>query len=40
MARIKGVPAGQATRAASPTPGRLARIGAWCYDHRRSVLLG
>ena len=40
MARIKGVPAGQATRAASPAPGRLGRIGAWCYDHRRRVLLG
>ncbi len=40
MARIKGVPAGQATRAASPVAGRLGRIGAWCYDHRRRVLLG
>ena len=40
MARIKGVPAGQATRAASPAPGRLGRIGAWCYGHRRRVLLG
>jgi RND superfamily putative drug exporter len=36
----KGVPAGQITRAASPAPGRLGRIGAWCYDHRRTVLLG
>jgi RND superfamily putative drug exporter len=40
MTRIKGVPAGRTTRAASPTPGRLGRIGAWCYDHRRRVLLG
>jgi hypothetical protein len=28
MARIKGVPTGQATRATSPAPGRLGRIGA------------
>ncbi len=40
MARIKGVPGGQATRAASPAAGCLGRIGAWCSDHRRSVLLG
>jgi len=40
MTRIKGVPGGQTTRAASPTLGRLGRIGAWCYDHRRRVLLG
>jgi hypothetical protein len=40
MTRIRGVPAGQAARAASATPGRLGRIGAWCYDHRRRVLLG
>jgi hypothetical protein len=30
MTRIKGVPVGQTTRAASPTPGRLGRIGAGC----------
>jgi RND superfamily putative drug exporter len=29
---------GQAPRTAGP--GRLGRIGAWCYDHRRIVLLG
>jgi RND superfamily putative drug exporter len=40
VTRIEGVPAGQATRAASAPPGRLGRIGAWCYDHRRWVLLG
>jgi RND superfamily putative drug exporter len=40
MTRIKGVLVGQTTRAASPTPGRLGRIGAWCYDHRRTVILG
>jgi RND superfamily putative drug exporter len=32
---------GQAPRAgAGPAPGRIGRIGAWCYDHRRTVLLG
>ena len=40
MAGIKGDRIGQTTCAASPAPGRLGRIGAWCYDHRRRVLLG
>jgi putative drug exporter of the RND superfamily len=32
---------GHAARAgASAAPGRVGRIGAWCYDHRRTVLLG
>ncbi|MGH3152692.1 MAG: MMPL family transporter, partial [Streptosporangiaceae bacterium] len=26
--------------AGSPPPGRLGRAGAWCYDHRRGVLVG
>ena len=28
------------TTALPGTPNRLGRIGAWCYDHRRAVLLG
>lgn len=40
MTRIRGGPGRQATRATSSAPGRLGRIGTWCYDHRRSVLLG
>ena len=40
MARTTAVPGPGARAAAPPTVGRLGRIGAWCYDHRRSVLAG
>jgi len=28
------------TTARQGSPSRLGRVGAWCYDHRRAVLLG
>ncbi len=42
MTHIKGTSATirQPPRPAAPPPGRLGRVGAWCYDHRRGVLLG
>ena len=42
MTHIKGTSATirQPPRPAAPPPGRLGRTGAWCYDHRRAVLLG
>jgi putative drug exporter of the RND superfamily len=40
MARITAVPGPGARASVPPGTGRLGRIGAWCYDHRRSVLTG
>ena len=40
MARTTAVRGPGARAVAPPMLGRLGRIGAWCYDHRRSVLVG
>jgi RND superfamily putative drug exporter len=39
MRPVNDVPVGQSS-GVPVAPGRLGRMGGWCYDHRRSVLLG